>query len=101
MGSIFIHKDSKRVTAVGGSIQTSTLENLQGVLMHIIVRPKTDGTLFDFQIIDENGTILYERDNDEEINDQVAIPLKGSLTARVTNSTKDEAYRIYLAIREL
>lgn len=90
-----------QVTTSGGRwVYTTT--NIRGILMHLIVRASTSTTTFDFQIQDNFGVTLYERqDIDGEINEQMAIPVKGQYTLRINDASKDEGFNVYMAIREI
>lgn len=98
---IFFNKFSKNITIADGRGNYTFEGDITGILMHIIVRANSDSTTFDFQLYDKDDVVVYE-DNDVEggINEQVMIPLDGTYTMSVSDSSADEVFRFYLMIRE-
>lgn len=97
---IFHNRIYKEVTASAGGFTFST-ELVRGLLRHIIVKPATSTTTFDFFISDGSSLHLFERESEtDELNETVKIPVQSKLVVTISGSTKDELFKIYLAIQE-
>ncbi len=97
---IFHNRVYKEVSANGGGLTIYT-ETVRGLLRHIIVKPATATTTYDFFISDGSSLHLFERESEtDELNESVQIPVQSKLVIVVSGSTKDELFKIYLAIQE-
>lgn len=98
--SILIHRFYRETISAGGGIAAIT-EEMRGLLHHIIVQAATDTTTFDFALSDGSSLRLFERESiDGEINESVNIPVQSKLNLFVSGSTRDELFKVYLAVRE-
>ena len=98
--SLLFNRKYYELTAVGGNILRNTSE-VKGFIRHIIVRADTNTTTFDFSITDGSSLELFERESvDDELNETVTIPVQSKLVLKVSGSTVDELFKIYLSIQE-
>lgn len=100
---ISIHKEiPSNVFTSSGGWHTTTTSKFNGILRQVIVRAKTDSNCFDFYIKDENDISIFGREDiDGELNEQLALPVKGPHILAIINATADESFVVYLAIQEI
>ncbi len=98
--SIFFNRLYFDPTAVSGQVSVKT-DKVIGFLRQIIVQADTDTTVFDVLINDGSSLDLFSREDiDGELNELITLPVHSPLRITVSGSTKDEAFKIYLAIQE-
>jgi len=100
---ISIHKEiPSNVSTSAGGWHITTTAKFNGLLRQIIVKANSDSNCFDFYIKDENDISIFGREDiDGELNEQVCLPVKGTHTLAIINSTIDESFTVYLAIQEI
>ena len=90
------------MTVSAGSISSSTLKIVGGLLRQVYVRANTDTTVFKVDLQDERSTIRRAYDFHEgELNDVgFAMPVQGQYTISITNVSPNDTFKIVLAIQE-
>ena len=90
------------MTVSAGSISSSTLKIVGGLLRQVYVRANTDTTVFKVDLQDENSTTRRAYDFHEgELNDtDFALPVQGQYTLNITNVSPNDTFKIVLAIQE-
>lgn len=88
----------EQATIAGGTIYQTSL--VRGFLRHIIVQSATDSTTFDFAISDGSSLNLFERESQTgELNETVIIPVQSPISLTVSNATRDELFKVYIAVQ--
>lgn len=79
-----------------------TLPIAQCLLQHIFVKAANETTVFDVQIENSYGDVMYsEQDVDGELNEEVLLPFAKNGTLRILNATvPDEEFTCTLSVRE-
>lgn len=87
-------------TALGTGWKTVPLG--QTMLHHILVVPTNPTTVFDVQIINWAGDIVFEQKNIDsgQLNEDWMRPFSFNGTFKILNATNDETFTITLALRE-
>ena len=99
--SILINRFYRQIVAAGGGIGITT-PPMRGLLKHLIIRADTDSTTFDFSLTDGSSLQLFERESiDGEINETLDMPIQSALQLNVSASTRDELFKVYLAVEEI
>ena len=97
--SVHIHKAV--ITTAAGVGNSATLAIRWGLLRHLIIRANTsNSTLFRATVDDENDvTLLHYGYHEGDLNDtQIAIPVVGILTVRISSSSAAETYTIRVGV---
>ena len=97
-----IYRYETSLTASSASVSSTTLKVIGGLCRQVLVRAATDTTVFRFNLQDEDGlTIMNYGFHTGEINDfNVALPMMGQYTARITNASRDDTFDLQLSIQE-
>jgi len=87
-------------STVGGIFQ-GNITNLNILAHHLIIKPESETTEYDFQIISPDDELIFERTTEVgTMSDLEQIPFLGTYTFKILNATKDEAFRISIMGRE-
>ena len=96
--SILNNAIKRTLTASSGS--ASETFTTQGICYQIIVKPETASTQYDIQLIDFNSLVVYKRASEVgTLNDLTSLPLSGTYTVSIDNSTVDEDFIILVMVR--
>lgn len=97
---MLIYGGQLNITTHAGSGSANTLY-LRGLCHHIIVKPFSDSTEYDFQIINPAGAVIYQRtDEIGTLSELVTIPMLGIYTINIFNSTTDELFVVQTLCQE-
>lgn len=97
---MLLHRELRIVDASSGSISENTIK-LNGLCRHIIIKPATSTTSYEFNITDFQDVIIYERDTETgTFTELIEMPLSGVYTMNITNATVDEEFIIQLILAE-
>lgn len=98
--SILPSRFYQQISTIGGGLSVTT-SPMRGILRHIIVRAATSSTTFDLSISDGSSLALFERESGVgEINETVTILVDSLLQVTVSGATRDELFKVYLAVQE-
>lgn len=85
---------------VGGYLQ-GNITNLNCICHQILISPSTNTTQYDFQIVNPDDVIIFDSISTVgPITELTALPLIGTYTFKILNSTKDESFSICLVSNE-
>ena len=90
------------ITPSTGTVAVNTTNRINGDIIFIYVKTKTEGQTFDFKLTDPKGRVItqYEEEN-LVIREQVRIPVKAmKLTLTIENATEDNPFDILLVVDE-
>ncbi len=98
-----IYRHRATITAVGNSASSVTLNVYPGLCQQFIVRANTSTTTFRAQIIDDSDfRIMDYATHTGEINDiDRKFAIAGSATIQLTDTSSNDTFAIYLAVREV
>jgi hypothetical protein len=99
MSAPYIHKAT--VSTAAGAASSASLRVNGGIWRHLIVRANTaNTTLFRVTVDDENDvTLRHYGYHEGDLNDtQIAIPVVGVLTVRISSSSAAETYTIRVGV---
>jgi len=98
--TIYEHRTSQ--TASSGSVSSYTLNVPGGLLKQVLIRARTDTTVFRFNLTDNKGIVrLNYGFHSCEINDvNVEFPIVGVYSANITNASPNDTFDIILAVQE-
>lgn len=102
---MFFYKRKYIVEIKGGEGKINS-ENLRGMVKHLIVRPKSLETVYDFKMLDKEGDEMIEVFNHKgRLDDREGIPLGKDQLEKMTfvfeNVTHNDPIKIILKIEEL
>ena len=87
-------------TTVGGTFE-GNITHLNCLVQNVIVVPETSTTEYDFQIINPDGAVIYERtDEVGTLSELIQLPMLGAYTLKILNATVDEDFSFTLVARE-
>lgn len=87
-------------TPSGGVFQ-GNITNLNCLCHNVIVKPVTSTTQYDFQIINPDNQIIFERTSETgTLSEITTLPLYGTYTLKISSATVDEGFAISLVSRE-
>ena len=97
-----IYEHTTSLTTASGSVNSTTLRVMGGLCRQILVRANTSTTVFRFDMQDDNSvTRLNFGFHTGELNEtDLAFPMVGKYTLRVTNASPDDTFRILVAVEE-
>ena len=99
--SILINRFYQQPSTVGGGLSVTTPE-MRGLLKHLIVQAATVSTIFDCSMSDGSSLKLLERESvDGEVNETLDMPVQSKLQIIVSNATRDEVFKVYIAVQEI
>ena len=88
------------VTTAAGSATANTVDT-RGLCHHIVVKPETETTVYDIEIVNPAGATIYERTSETgTLSELTSTPLRGIYTVSISNATADEDFIIQLIIQE-
>jgi len=101
--SLFFNKILKTLPVSDNSGTLDMVDPIRGVLEHLVVRSATASTIFDFALKDKDlDFVIWQRESvNQEINEDIEIPLQGNYEVVINNVTANEDFRIYMAVREI
>jgi hypothetical protein len=86
---------------VSGGTFSGNVTHLNCLVHNIIVAPETSTTEYDFQIINPDGNVIYERtDEVGTLSELIQLPMLGNYTLKILNATVDEDFSFTLVARE-
>ena len=98
---MLVNQDYVLATIASGAWSGNTPTFSGAMLLQVVVKATTNTTVFDFNLTDKYGVIVAEwKDIGGELNAQVSIPLRGIYTKAISNSTKDEDFKVELNVDE-
>ena len=87
-------------TPAGGTFQ-GNITSLNCLCHNVIVDPTTSNTQYDFQIINPDSQVIFERTSETgTLSELTSLPLYGNYTLKILNATVDEPFAINLVSRE-
>ena len=97
-----IHVEKIIISSAGGTGSQNTLPIIGGLLRHVYVLAGTSTTSFRFDIADSDAVYLrsYDFHNQEINDDETSLPVRGILTARVTNASADGQFTVRLSFEQ-
>lgn len=100
MSCIYEHRTS--MTLASGTISSTTLKVIGGLLQQVYVSAGSDGTLFRFDLIDDNSItrLRYDYHRGEINHINVGFPMVGEYTCTIANASSDDTFQIILGVQE-
>lgn len=98
--TIYEHKTS--LTTAAGTVSTVSLRIPGGILRYVLVRANTSGTVFRFDLKDDNDKVRlnYGFSTGELMDDKLTFPITGAYTASITNASQDDTFEVILSVQE-
>ena len=97
---MLIHKEKLILTASSGDSSDNT-NPIRGLCRHIIIKPETETTQYDFSITNSDGIIIYERTSElGTLTELTTIPVRGIYTLSIESATVDEDFEVQLLLEE-
>jgi len=93
------------MTVSGGSVGTTTLNVLGGLVRNVLFRALTNGgtgTIFRADLTDDHSVqrVNWGYSNGEINDDSITFPISGPYTINVTNASTTDTFQIILAVEE-
>jgi hypothetical protein len=96
---ILIDSQEYTESTILGELSQEFVTN-NAILKQVIIKPATESTTFDFSLVDKNGNVTYEETNcSGTFNELVEIPLYGNTLLNISNSSRDELYKLIFNLR--
>ncbi len=93
--------NAKLSGATSYGIFQGNITNLNCLVHQILVYPTSSDTIYSFRIVNPMGQTIFENTGEVgPLAELETLPLLGTYTFRVFNSTKDENFNICLVARE-
>jgi hypothetical protein len=87
-------------TASSGTF-SANLTNLNCLCHNIIIKPATETTQYSFKIINPDSAVIFDRVSETgTLSEVTTMPLYGTYTLTIYDSTVDEEFIINLVSRE-
>jgi len=99
--TILINTSHNTITASSGTAAATILSS-GGLMKQLFVKPATSSTTFDVSITDVYDNVVFEReDNTGILNElEVNLPEYGNYTLTVSNASADEAFAYVISSLE-
>ena len=87
-------------TTSNGELEVNT-QYIRGLCRNIIINPASESTTYDVNITNGNDIIVYERLSETgTLSEIIQLPVLGVYTITISDSTKDELFKIQLICEE-
>ena len=100
--TVYEHRAS--VTAVSGTVSSSTLFIQGGLGRQLLVRANTATTLFRVALVDGNSVTRrnwgFHRGEVNDTSDNIRLAFAGSYAIQITNASADDTFAVVLAVQE-
>ncbi len=79
----------------------ATMPIAQSIMYHLFVKAPSASTVFDVEIINSDGDVIYSRtDNDGELNEELRRPFSQRATIYIKNATADGSFVVIPSIKD-
>ena len=97
-----VYEHRATVTAVAGSVTSSSLHIPGGLIRQILVRANTDTTVFRASLVDVKGTTRRNYGyHTGELNDtSISLAIAGSLAVSIANASPNDTFTVVVAVQE-
>lgn len=100
---IFLEGNPITLTPSIGEAQTTLVSFYRKEIIKILVEATTASTTFDFQLIDKNNIVIYERTGEvgKFVDNNPMEHVYGNFTVKILNSSVDEAFNVLIVFKEI
>ena len=98
--TVYQHRAS--VTSAAGTVASTTLKVVGGLLRQVVIRANTATTVFLVNLVDENSVRVqnWADHTGELVDNDITIPVSGEYTLNITNASPNDTFTILLGVEE-